>query len=41
MLLAMAFYIDPTSLLQFMCFLIRIGQHMPLPDALFMDIVFS
>ena len=37
----MAFCINPTPLLKFMCFLILIGQHVPLPDALFLDIVFS
>ena len=37
----MAFCINPTPLLKFRCFLILIRQHVPLPDALFLDIVFS
>jgi len=41
MLLDMAFCINPTPLLKFRRFLILIGQHVPLPDALFLDIVFS
>jgi len=41
MLLDMAFCINPTPLLKFTRFLILIGQHVPLPDALFLDIVFS
>ena len=37
----MAFCINPTPLLKFRHFLILIGQHVPLPDALFLDILFS
>ena len=37
----MAFCINPTPLLKFRHFLILIRQHVPLPDALFLDIVFS
>jgi len=35
------FCINPTPLLKFRRFLILIGPHVPLPDALFLDIVFS